>query len=143
MTATANVSTAKPSKTLNILLWISQIILAGAFGMAGISKTFLPIPDLAAQMVWPGDIPAALVRFIGISEFLAAVGLIFPSALRIKPQLTVWAAIGLVIVMILALIFHITRSEMFAIPINLGFALLAGFVAWGRNKKRVIESRQY
>lgn len=138
---TTNVSTAKPSGALNIILWICQIVLAGAFGMAGVSKTFSPIPELAAQMVWPGDIPSALVRFIGISEFLAAVGLILPSALRIKPQLTVWAAIGLVIVMILALIFHIVRGEMFAIPINLGFALLASFVAWGRSKKAVILPR--
>src|SRR5690606_355768 len=124
-----NVSTTKPSRTFHIILWVCQIVLAGAFGMAGVTKTFSPIPDLAAQMVWPGDIPAALVRFIGISEFLAAVGLILPSALRIKPQLTAWAAIGLVIVMVLALAFHIVRGEMFAIPVNVGFALLAAFVA--------------
>jgi hypothetical protein len=77
---TTNISSVKPSRGLNIILWICQIILAGAMGMAGASKTFSPIPELAAQMVWPGDIPAALVRFIGISEFLAAVGLILPSA---------------------------------------------------------------
>jgi uncharacterized membrane protein YphA (DoxX/SURF4 family) len=140
MTAT-NLSNKKPSRALNIILWICQIILAGAFGMAGVSKTFSPIPELAAQMVWPGDIPAALVRFIGVSEFLAAVGLILPSALRIKPQLTVWAAIGVIVVMLLALAFHISRGEMFAIPINLGFALLAAFIAWGRSKKAVIEPR--
>jgi len=138
---TTNVSAAKPSKALNIILWICQIILAGAFGMAGVSKTFSPIRDLAAQLGWPGDIPPALVRFIGVSEFAAAVGLLLPSLLRIKPRLTVWAAIGLVTVMTLALIFHISRGEMFAIPINLGFGLLAAFVAWGRSKKAVIEAR--
>lgn len=131
----------KPSRALNIVLWITQLILAVAFGMAGIMKMTTPIPDLAAQMVWPGDIPAALVRFIGFSEFAASVGLVFPSLLRIKPGLTVWAAIGLVVVMFLALIFHVTRGEMQAIPINLGFALLSGFVAWGRSKKAVIQSR--
>lgn len=129
------------SRAWNIALWIVQIILVAAFGMAGIMKTTSPIADLAAQMVWPGDIPAAMVRFIGASEFLAAVGLLLPSLLRIKPFLTVWAAAGLVLVMILALVFHITRGEMQALPINLTFALLAAFVAWGRSKKAVIHSK--
>lgn len=139
--ATTTITNQKTSRVLNIILWICQVILAAAFGMAGIMKTTTPISELAGQMVWPGDIPPALVRFIGISEFAAAVGLLLPSLLRIKPTLTVWAAIGLVIVMILALIFHITRGEMQAIPINLGFALLSAFVAWGRSKKAVIQPR--
>jgi uncharacterized membrane protein YphA (DoxX/SURF4 family) len=134
-------SNNKTSKTMSISLWVAQIILAAAFGMAGISKSTSPIPDLAAQLGWPGDIPEILVRIIGISELAAAVGLILPALLRIKPKLTVWAATGLVVVMILALAFHITRGEMFAIPINLGFGLLALFVAWGRSKKVIITSK--
>ena len=131
----------KTSKAMNISLWAVQIILAVAFGIAGVSKSFSPIPDLAAQLGWPGDIPEILVRFVGVSELSAAIGLLLPSLLRIKPKLTVWAAIGLVVVMTLALVFHITRGEMFAIPINLGFGLLALFVAWGRSKKAVIEAK--
>ena len=126
---------------MNIGLWVAQIILVVAFGMAGISKSTSPIPELAAQLGWPGALPEFLVRIIGISEFTAAVGLLLPSLLRIKPQLTVWAALGLVTVMTLALTFHITRGEMFAIPINLGFGLLALFVAWGRSKRVVIEAK--
>jgi putative oxidoreductase len=116
--STTNVN-QKPSRGLNIALWIGQVILAAAFGMAGIMKTTTPIADLAAQMVWPGDIPPALVRFIGASEFTAAIGLLLPSILRIKPILTVWAALGIVMVMILALVFHITRGEMQALPMPL------------------------
>ena len=131
----------KTSKGMNISLWVVQVILAVAFGMAGISKSFSPIPDLAAQLVWPGDIPEFLVRIIGASELSAAFGLLLPSLLRIKPKLTVWAATGLVVVMTLALAFHISRGEMFAIPINLGFGSLALFVAWGRSKRAVIEAK--
>ena len=131
----------KNLRTMNVLLWISQVILAAAFGMAGISKSTSPITELAAQLGWPGDIPEFLVRIIGVSELAAALGLLLPSLLRIKPKLTVWAAIGLVIVMTLAFIFHITRGEMFAIPINLGFGLLAAFVAWGRLKKAPIQAK--
>lgn len=131
----------KTSKAMNISLWVAQIILAVAFGMAGVSKSFSPIPELAAQLVWPGDIPEFLVRIIGISELAAAVGLVLPALLRFKPKLTVWAAIGLVLVMVLALIFHIARGEMFAIPINLGFGLVAAFIAWGRTKKAPIQPK--
>lgn len=131
----------KKSPVLNVILWIAQVILAGAFGMAGVMKTTSPIADLAANMVWPGDIPAALVRFIGVTEFAAAVGLLLPSMLRIKPSLTVWAAVGLVAVQISALVFHISRGEMQALPINLTLGLLAAFVAWGRSKKAVIQPK--
>lgn len=138
--STTNVN-QKPARVLNITLWIVQVILAAAFGTAGIMKTTSPIADLAAQLVWPGDIPVALVRFIGASEFLAAIGLLLPSILRIKPMLTVWAAYGIIAVMFLALAFHITRGELQALPINLTFALLAAFVAWGRSTRAVIHSK--
>jgi putative oxidoreductase len=128
-------SNNKTSKIMNMILWIAQILLAAVFGMAGISKSTAPIPELAAQLGWPGDIPEILVRIIGVSELAAAIGLLLPSLLRIKPQLTVLAAKGVIVIMILALAFHITRGEMFAIPINLGFGLLASFVAWSRSKK--------
>ena len=55
----------------------------------------VPIADLAEKMVWPGVVPAELVRFIGLSEFAAAIGLILPAATRIKPVLTPLAGVGL------------------------------------------------
>ena len=36
--------------TLNFWLWAAQIVLAILFGMAGVMKTFRPIPDLAKMM---------------------------------------------------------------------------------------------
>lgn len=131
----------KPSRILNVALWVCQFILAAVFGMAGGLKTFMPIPELAMQLGWPGDVSPMLVRFIGIAECVASLGLILPSLLRIKPKLTVWAAMGLVMLMVSAMLFHISRGEMQAIPINLTFALLAAFVAWGRSTKAVIQSR--
>ncbi len=130
-----------PSKATHIALWSTQILLAAAFGMAGVMKSTQPIADLAAQLVWPGVVPEGLVRFIGISEFAGALGLVLPSMTRIKPWLTPLAAAGLVIVMILALGFHAMRSEFAAIPVNLVLGALAGFVAWGRYKKAPIEEK--
>jgi putative oxidoreductase len=139
--STSTASNQKSSKGLNFALWTVQLILAAAFGMAGVMKSTSPIPYLAAQLVWPDQIPVVIVRIIGVSELLAAIGLLFPSMLRIRPSLTVWAALGLVVIMILALLFHISRGEMWAIPINLAFGLLAAFIAWGRSKKAVILSK--
>jgi putative oxidoreductase len=136
----ASVSAA-PSKALNIGLWIVQLVLAAMFGMAGVMKSTAPIPELAAQMGWPGVLPPALVRFIGVSELAGAIGLVLPAATRIKPQLTPLAAAGLVVVMLLAAVFHIVRGEFGALPFNIGLGAAAAFVAWGRWTKAPIPPR--
>jgi putative oxidoreductase len=128
-------------KAWNITLWVAQVLLAVAFGMAGFMKTTLPIAELTERMVWPGAVPPALVRFIGVSEFAAALGLILPAATRIKPVLTPLAGVGLVIVMVLASIFHAMRGEFGALPINFALGALAAFVAWGRFRKAPIAPR--
>jgi putative oxidoreductase len=133
-----NHESSAPSKAWTASLWAVQILLAAAFGMAGVMKTTLPIDQLAAKMVWPGALPPGLVRFIGASELTAALGLILPSLTRIKPVLTPVAAIGLDVIMLLALAFHATRGELHALPVNLTLGGLAAFVAWGRLKKAVI-----
>ncbi len=138
---TTPASVAAP-KVLNVSLWVVQALLAAAFGMAGIMKLTAPMDTLIANMVWPGAMPEALVRFIGASEFLGALGLILPSVTRIKPMLTPLAAAGLGVVMALALVFHFTRGEFEALPINLVLGGLAAFVAWGRAKKVAIAPRE-
>lgn len=131
----------KVSKHWNILLWIVQVLIAASFGISGFMKLTAPMARLAAQMVWPGDLPEALVRFIGASELLAAIGLILPSLTRIRPSLTVLAAWGLITIMIMAIVFHLVRSEFTAILVNVVLAALAFFVAWGRSRKAPIADR--
>jgi hypothetical protein len=126
---------------MGILLWVAQAILALAFGMAGSMKTTMPIGELVEKMVWPGAVPPGLVRFIGASELTAAIGLILPSATRIKPVLTPIAALGLVAVMTLASVFHASRGEWSVLPFNFTLGALAAFVAWGRFKKAPIAPR--
>ena len=138
----SNTSTAAtPSKGLNIGLWILQGLLAFAFGMAGIMKLTTPIVELAKQLPWASEVPEMLVRFIGLSEFLGAVGLILPAATRIQPKLTGFAAVGLVVVMLLAGAFHISRGEIQALPASVILGGLSAFVAWGRLKKAPIAPR--
>lgn len=138
--AVAVASTAKPSKALNVSLWIVQVLLAAAFIMAGLMKSTTPIAELAAKMVWPGELPG-LVRFIGVSELLGGVGLLLPALTRIKPQLTALAGAALALVMVLAAGFHVMRGEWSALPINLVLGGLAAFVAWGRFRGAPIAPR--
>src|SRR4051812_16814396 len=112
-------SSSTTSKGLNVSLWFVQILLAVMFGMAGAMKLITPIDALAQQMGWPGTVPEVLVRFIGLSEFAGALGLVLPSLTRIRPRLTALAGVGLVVVMVLASGFHISRGEIQAVPINL------------------------
>ena len=119
--------------TLDFWVWVATALLALAYGMAGVMKTFRPIPDLAKMMVWPGDVPPPLVRFVGVSELAGALGLILPVLTLILAWLTPLAAIGLSLVQILAIGFHARRGETAkSLPVNLVLLALSLFVLWAR-----------
>lgn len=134
-------SSPRPSKALHISLWGVQVLLALAFGMFGAPKIFQPLEVLAQSIPWVGSSPAALVRFVGVAELLAAIGLVLPAALRIKPGLTPLAALGLFVIMVLAAGLHVAQGEFLGLPINLVLGGLAAFVVWGRVKKVPIGRR--
>jgi hypothetical protein len=79
-----------------------------------------------------------LVRFIGWSEFLGALGLVLPSALRFKPVLTVWAAAGIAVIMVLATVHHAMAGD--SVVATLALLVLALLVVWGRSIKAVIRA---
>ena len=141
MTATTETGLDSPSKALHIGLWVVQVILALMFLAGGAMKATQPIAELAVQMVWADDIPEALVRFIGMAEVLGGLGLVLPAATRIKPVLTPLAGVGLLVIMLLAALFHLVRSEFAGIVMNVVLGGLALFVAWGRAKKAPIRPR--
>lgn len=124
----------KPSKIVNILLWAAQLLLAASLLFGGSMKLFQPIEKLATMWPWAGEVSPALVKFTAIVDLLGALGVILPMLLRIRPQLTAFAAMGIVLLMICASIFHIARGETAQIGFNVFLALIAAFVAWGRFK---------
>lgn len=128
----------KSNKAINIALWIAQGLLAVMFIMAGIMKATQPIEALAESLPWVKSTPLGLVRFIGISELLGGLGLLIPSIFRFKPFLTVWAALGLALIMVLAAGFHASRGEFPNIGMNVVLIGIALFIVWGRNKKAPI-----
>lgn len=98
---------------MNKLLWTFQIVLTLAFGLFGLQKVLVPIPDLIAQgMWWIEDFPAWQVRTIGALEALGALGLNAPYLIKRLPKVVVpLAAGGLALTMIGAIATHISRSD--------------------------------
>ena len=99
----------KINKT-NILLWILQIFLGIYFINIGLMHFILPtnLPDF---INWMYDLPDTLHYFIGTLEIMAGLGLILPWLTKIQTRLTPIAGLGLVVLMIGAMIWHLQRGE--------------------------------
>jgi hypothetical protein len=119
--------------TLEFWIWVATALLFVLYGMAGVMKTFFPIPRLAAMLGWPGDVPVWVVRLVGIAEIAGPIGLVLPVLTGILPSLTPLAALGLAIIQVLAIGFHAQRHESAkTLPLNLVLLALSLFVLWGR-----------
>ncbi|MCC5621586.1 DoxX family protein [Nostoc sp. CHAB 5715] len=126
----------------SIGLWVAQILLAVAFGGAGIMKLFQPIEALGAMMNWVNVSPELLVRFIGLVEIAGALGMILPALTRILPGLTPLAALGFAVIQVLAIGVHAWLGETaMSLPMNLVLLALSLFVLWGRTRKAPISPR--
>lgn len=111
-------------------LWILQGILAFVFLMAGAMKLMKSPADLAdTGMEFARDMPPAAIKTVGLLEVMAAVGLILPVALGIMPILAGWAAVGIVLTMIVAIGIHAKRGEIPFVLINVALGAAAAYVA--------------
>lgn len=124
---------------MNIVLWILQVLLALAFIAHGLLFLFPP-PEIAAQM--NASLPRWFQLFLGVAEVLAAVGLILPGVTRVMPWLVTWAAVGIMIVMISATIYHLARGEMTSAAITLVLLAMAAVVAYMRHRALPIAVRR-
>ena len=122
---------------MNIILWAAQALLAATFIWAGFMKLYKP-----------GDLPfpwikdhSNLVLITGVIDLLGGIGIIVPALLRIQPKLTIFAAYGIIALMTAASAFHLSRGEAKDIGFNIFMALVAAFVAWGRQTKAPITAK--
>ncbi|KTS00670.1 MULTISPECIES: DoxX family protein [Microbacterium] len=120
-----------------IAYWIVAGLLALAYLAAGAQKAFrAPAALVASGIGWAGDVPLLAVRAIGIVEILGAIGLILPPLVGVAPILAPLAAVGLVLVQVGAVVFHLRRGESKVLPMNLVLLLMAvvagalGFILW-------------
>ncbi|MGC2780814.1 MAG: DoxX family protein [Bradyrhizobium sp.] len=140
-TTTTDLAPLPPSLGWRIGLWIAQAVIFLGFSPAGLMKLFMPIPQLAAMMPWAGEYSEWFVRLIGLIDLAGALGILLPSLTRIKPGLTVFAALGCATLQVFAMVFHISRGETMVVPVNLVLLALSLFVLWGRSSKAPITPR--
>src|SRR5688572_16947847 len=135
-TASAEPRTRSPSRGLNLGLWVVQCLLAVTFIGTGIWKLVTPIPALAAMIPWAGQVSPGFLYFTAAADLAGGVGVALPGLTRIKPRLTVAAALGCVALQVSAVVFHFSRGEAANTPFNFLLIALALFVAWGRRSSR-------
>ena len=112
-------------------LWIVQGLLAFAFIAVGSLKLFAYEKFKAqSEKKGPVGITRGLAAFIGFAEIAGGLGIVLPMATNIAPSLSLWAAVGLSTIMLLAIGFHLRRHESAVAPVIL--LLLAVFVLFGR-----------
>jgi hypothetical protein len=132
MSTTEAAAPSKRDRPLRASLWVAQSLIFLAFGLAGLMKVFMSIPELASMWPWTGEMPAPVVRILGLIDLAGGVGVLIPALTRIKPDLTVLAALGCIALQICAMVFHVSRGEIAATPVNLVLLALAIFIFWGR-----------
>ena len=123
---------------MNILLWVLQSLLALVFLAHGLMM-IIPPEAVAAQM--NAALPRWFQLFVGISEVVAAVGLTLPGITRIQPWLVSAAAVGLMLVMISATVFHLQRGEISSAIVTLVLLAMSTFVAYMRWRVMPIRPR--
>jgi uncharacterized membrane protein len=124
----------KQQKQLQISLWVAQAILAISFIIGAGMKLFMSVDALSNIWPWAGQISKSLVRFTGVVDLLAAVGLTAPAFLKIHAKIVTATAIGIIVLMVCASVFHIVRGEVSQIGVNIVFMFIAAFIVWGRAK---------
>lgn len=127
-------SPVKPSRALNTTLWSLQWLLGLMFVGTGVWKLATPIPELAAKMPWMGQVAPAFLYFTAVLDALGGLGLLLPGLTRIKPGLTVLAALGCAALQTGAVLFHFSRGEAANTPFNFVLIALSLFIAWGRRR---------
>ena len=118
---------------MNVTLWVLAGLLAAVFLLSGVMKVARSKAQLAdSGQGWTEDFSAPMIKFIGLAEVAAAIGLILPPALDIAPVLAPIAALGAAVVMVGAAITHGRRKEYPNVLTNLVLLAIAVVVAWGR-----------
>lgn len=124
----------------NKVLWVLQWLFGLYFIAVGIAHFVLP-EGLPEPVSWMYDLDDTQHLLSGTAEILGGLGLILPSVTRIAPWLTPVAAVGLMIVMIAAIFFHVGRDEMANVGINVLNILGLGYIAYGRTRLAPIAAR--
>ncbi|WP_371483388.1 DoxX family protein [Kitasatospora sp. NBC_00315] len=115
---------------MDITYWIIAGLLAALYLYGGGKKVAQSREQLAPMMGWVDTVPMPAVRAIGVIEILGAAGLLLPPLTGVAPALAVAAALGLLVLQVLAAALHLSRGEARDTPLNAVLVALAAAAAW-------------
>jgi len=124
-----------PSRALSFSLWSVQVLLALLFVGTGVWKLLTPISRLAEMIPWAGQVAPAFLYATAVVDLAGGLGVVLPWLTRIRPGLTVLAALGCAALQVCAIVFHVSRGEAANTPFNVLLVALSLFVAWGRRSR--------
>jgi uncharacterized membrane protein len=116
---------------MNILLWILQVLMGLYFLVTGVLHFIVP-EGLPEPMSWMYGLSPVLHWISGTAEILGGLGLILPAVTKIQTRLVPLAAAGLILVMVGAIVYHLSRGEFLNIGMNVLLIVILGFIAYGR-----------
>jgi hypothetical protein len=114
---------------VTVAYWVVAGLLALFYLYGGGVKIIQSKERLQPMMQWVDTTPMRVVRGIGTIEVLGAAGLILPPLTGIAPVTALAAAIGFVVLQILATRVHLRRGDR-QIGMNLGLLLAAAAAVW-------------
>jgi uncharacterized membrane protein YphA (DoxX/SURF4 family) len=118
---------------MDTALWICQVFLAITFGYSGVMKSTRSREELiSGGQTGVAGLSYRVIRFIGISEVVGAIGIVVPWLTGILPVLTPVTAVCFALIMILAAPIHYSRGEFRSVGINITLLLTSLFVVYMR-----------
>jgi uncharacterized membrane protein YphA (DoxX/SURF4 family) len=117
--------------SMNILLWVLQILAALLYVASGVMKVFM-FDQISGDVRSFAALPRQAWMALGILELVCTAGLIVPDALHWHPALTLVAATVLAIESLVFIGVHAKYREVTPIVMSAVLGLLMAFVAYGR-----------
>jgi uncharacterized membrane protein YphA (DoxX/SURF4 family) len=117
--------------TVNILLWVLQVLAALLYGSSGVMKVFM-FDKVSKDVPSFGALPRNAWTILGIVELVCTAGLIVPAALHWQPQLTIVAAVVLAVESLVFVGVHVKYREAGPVIMSAVLGLLMAFIAYGR-----------
>ena len=117
--------------SMNILLWVLQILGALLYGSSGVMKVFM-FDKVSQDVPSFGALPRKAWMTLGLVELVCTVGLIVPAALHWHPLLTILAATVLAVESLVFVWVHVRYREVAPMILSAVLGLLMAFIAYGR-----------
>jgi hypothetical protein len=117
--------------TMNILLWVLQVLAALLYGASGIMKAFM-FDKISQDVSSFGALPRKVWMTLGNLELVCTVGLIVPAAFHWQPGLTFLAAAVLAVESLVFVGVHVKYHEVTPMILSAVLGLLMAFIAYSR-----------